>query len=197
MGFYSTIFQEILEIVFFLFKLNGLDLFAAYLACISLTKFETAVDLGQEPNVTKCNIRLANEEDFSVRIYASLQCRFGASGRYVYIYKLGYGSVVLNEVIVLEEARSYELTGGYDWARNSGPSPICITRWRYESFQMLALCNWATGHPIKYAHVYTQHKMAVILQIFWCIIFWVLYFDLNFFKRAKLTKKNSNVQIMS
>ena len=145
MGFYSNIFQEILEIVFFLFKLNGLDLFAAYLACISLTKFETAVDLSQEPNVTKCNIRLANEEDFSVRIYASLQCRFGASGRYVYIYKLGYGSVVLNEVIVLEEARSYELTGGYDCKFTSVNGHTVCVMWCFINIWCSAVTSLPQG----------------------------------------------------
>ena len=47
-----------------------------------------------------------------------MQCQFGSSGRYVYIYKLGYGSIVLNEVIILKEAQFNKSTGGYDCEYN-------------------------------------------------------------------------------
>ena len=101
---------------FFLFDQNQW----AWLVCsiLSQTKFETAVDPSHDHSVTNCKVALPNVEDFFIRFYASMQCQLGAPGRYVYIYKLGCGSIIQNEVIVLQEARFNRSTGGYDCEYN-------------------------------------------------------------------------------
>ena len=70
-----------------------------------MTKFEAAVDLSQEPDVTHCNVKLPDELDFALQIYTTLGCISGSFGRYVYVYKSSSGNIVLIEVVVLIEAR--------------------------------------------------------------------------------------------
>ena len=92
-----------------------LRLFACFTAssvCISKTQYVTAVDLSKVTNVTQCEIVLPSEgsaENYG--IYTTLGCHCGSSGRYVYIYKSGFGYISLIEVLVLKEARLNGTTG--------------------------------------------------------------------------------------
>ena len=158
--FYTTIRLPLVDFILFLIKINGFGWFAAYIAGISPTKFETAVDLSEEPRVTNCKVALPIEEDFFERFYATMQCQFGSSGRYVYIYKLGYGSIVLNEVIVLKEARFNGSTGGYDCEYNL----MKMHTVRVLSCFVLIRCSMVTSLLMGSSDVYPRTSEATVVN---------------------------------
>ena len=76
--------------------------------------FTTTVDLSQEPRVAHCNVALPSEANVFLEFFTTLGCLFGSSGRYVYVYKAGFGNVALFQVVVLMEARITDSTGEAD-----------------------------------------------------------------------------------
>ena len=70
----------------------------------------TAIDLSEASHVTQCDVALPFEVNIFGRYFTTLGCISGSSGRYVYVYKSGFGNIALFQVVVLMEARITEST---------------------------------------------------------------------------------------